>query len=153
MQHEVAHLARNLVDIPLAYVVPDQAMIAQSRDELRHAPDAVSVAALVETTLRDLHPGALEVPPVTLDSVLDRDLGFDSLGRMELLQRIERAFDVELPAETLQRAESVRDLLGAVRRAIEARPAPSGGAKLAARPPAAIPRPPDVAHVGAPGDA
>src|SRR5512143_2176644 len=152
MQHEVAHLARNLVDIPLAYVVPDQAMIAQSSDELRHVPDAVSVVALVETTLRDLHPGALEVPPVTLDSVLDRDLGFDSLGRMELLQRMERAFGVELPAETLQRAESVRDLLGAVRRG-EARPAPGGGAKLAARPPAAIPRPSDVAHVGAPGDA
>jgi 1-acyl-sn-glycerol-3-phosphate acyltransferase len=71
----------------------------------------------VEATLRELHAGDPDLPPVTLDSVLDRDLGFDSLGRMELLLRTERAFGVDLPADTLQRAETVADLLSALQRA------------------------------------
>jgi len=78
---------------------------------------AASVIATVEATLRELHAGDPELPPVLLSSVLDRDLGFDSLGRMELLLRTERACGVDLPADTLQRAETVADLLGAVQRA------------------------------------
>jgi len=148
-----ANPAHDLAGIPGRYGTTDPMTMAQSSDKLGQAPDAISVVALVETTLRDLHPGALAVPPVTLDSVLDRDLGLDSLGRMELLQRTERTFGVELPADTLQRAESVRDLLGAVRRGTAARPASAGGAKLAEHPPAAIPLRSDVARVGAPQDA
>ena len=70
---------------------------------------------IVEATLRDLHAGAPGLPPVTLDSVLDRDLGLDSLARMELLLRTEREFGVDLPDDTLQRAETVGDLLSAAR--------------------------------------
>ena len=51
--------------------------------------------------------------------MLDRDLGFDSLARMELLLRIERAFGVALPDDTLQRADTVADLLAALQRAAE----------------------------------
>ena len=78
---------------------------------------AATVIDAVEATLRDLHAGDTHLPPVLLSSVLDRDLGFDSLGRMELLLRVERVFGVDLPADTLQRAETVGDLLGAVQRA------------------------------------
>jgi acyl carrier protein len=68
--------------------------------------------ALVAATLRDLQGDAFGGPPtVTPDSVLDRDLGLDSLARMELLLRIERTFGVDLPEDTLQRSETVGDLL------------------------------------------
>ena len=49
-----------------------------------------------------------------LDSKLDKDLGLDSLARVELLARIEKAFDVRLGDEVLGVAETPRDLLAAV---------------------------------------
>ncbi len=68
---------------------------------------------VVAGTLRDLQPGAPS-PQVTLAASLDRDLAFDSLGRMELLLRIERELGVDLPEDTLARAETVGALLDAV---------------------------------------
>ncbi|MGH6690784.1 MAG: acyl carrier protein, partial [Gammaproteobacteria bacterium] len=75
---------------------------------------------IVERTLRDLQADAPVAPRVTLNSSLDRDLALDSLARMELLLRIERAFGVALPEDTLARAETVRDLLSAVQRVLRA---------------------------------
>lgn len=63
---------------------------------------------------RELHPGQKPRHPVGLDSTLDRDLGFDSLGRMELLHRLEAHFDIGFPERTLAEAETVRDLLRAI---------------------------------------
>ncbi len=69
-------------------------------------------------TVRDLaaelNPRHMALGPITLDSILDRDLGFDSLGRVELLVRLERQFQVSLPEQALMEAESPRDLLRAV---------------------------------------
>ncbi len=62
----------------------------------------------------ELRPGARARAPVTLDSALDRDLGFDSLGRVELLVRIETAFDATLSEQTFVTAETPRDLLRAL---------------------------------------
>lgn len=75
------------------------------------------VAALVAES-----GGAARAP--TLDSALDRDLGIDSLGRVELVMRIERAFGTRLPEETLASAETPRDLLRAVLRGAGAPAAP-----------------------------
>ncbi|MGH8831505.1 MAG: phosphopantetheine-binding protein, partial [Polaromonas sp.] len=75
---------------------------------------------IVERTLRDLQADAPVALRVTLNSSLDRDLALDSLARMELLLRIERAFGVALPEDTLARAETVRDLLSAVQRVLRA---------------------------------
>ncbi|WP_198649922.1 AMP-binding protein [Zobellella maritima] len=72
---------------------------------------------LVDHTLHDLQPEAPAMPPARLDSSFDRDLALDSLARMELLLRVEGAFGVSLPAETLQRAETVQDLLIAIEQA------------------------------------
>ena len=83
-------------------------------------PAASALLALVEGTLRDLHAGGPDLPPVTLASVLDEDLGFDSLARMELLLRTERAFGIALPEDTLQRAETVADLLRSVQQGVAA---------------------------------
>lgn len=65
--------------------------------------------ALVKAFVRETRPGrALRV---TLDSVLERDPGFDSLGRAELLLRTERAFGVAMPERALTEGETPRDLL------------------------------------------
>src|SRR3569623_2119173 len=51
---------------------------------------------------------------VHADSRLDRDLGFDSLARGELVLRLERAFAVSLPESLLAEAETPRQLLAAI---------------------------------------
>jgi 1-acyl-sn-glycerol-3-phosphate acyltransferase len=77
------------------------------------SPDqaAQRLLEIVQGLARELHPAAR---PATLDNALDRDLGLDSLGRVELLLRIERAFGVNLPEALLADAETPRDLLRAL---------------------------------------
>jgi acyl carrier protein len=65
----------------------------------------------------ELHPHRSNPASVTLDSRLDRDLGFDSLERMELLHRLEQTFGVHLPEQDIVNAEVPRDLWHALRRA------------------------------------
>ena len=77
--------------------------------------DATALLALIDTLVRELQPGARR--PASLDSALDRELGLDSLSRVELLARIERHHGVHLPAEVLGTAETPRDLLAAIARA------------------------------------
>lgn len=81
-------------------------------------PSSADAAGQFLAIIRDL---ALELRPerkrslrVRLDSELDRDLGFDSLARAELLFRIERAFKITLPEDLIGEAASPRDLLGAI---------------------------------------
>jgi acyl carrier protein len=73
------------------------------------------VAGLVAESASGRRAGATARTP-RLDSALDRDLGIDSLGRVELVMRIERAFGVRLADEALAAAETPRDLLRAVLR-------------------------------------
>lgn len=100
----------------------EQAMEADKQPHPR-APIAVArvtqadLIELVDASLRELHPGAAALPPVTPHSALDRDLGFDSLARTELLLRAERAFAVTLPEDALAKAETVADLLAFLERA------------------------------------
>jgi acyl carrier protein len=65
--------------------------------------------ALIRELVAELHPRQ----PVTvkLDSSLDRDLGLDSLGQVELFARLEQVFDVALPERQLAALDTVRDLL------------------------------------------
>lgn len=73
---------------------------------------ATALLNIVQQLAIELRPGRKVA--VTLDSTLDRDLGLDSLARVELLLRIERAFGVSLAEQTLATAETPRDLLRAV---------------------------------------
>ena len=68
---------------------------------------------LVRRVTEELHPGR-KLRRVGLDSSLDKDLGLDSLGRAELITRLEKAFGVALPESLLASAETPRDLLRAV---------------------------------------
>ena len=68
----------------------------------------------------EVHPALQATLRVRKDSALDADLGLDSLGRVELLTRVERAFDVELSADTLVRATTAGALVQAV---LDAHPA------------------------------
>jgi 1-acyl-sn-glycerol-3-phosphate acyltransferase len=72
------------------------------------------VLEVVRALAQELHPRRARALPVTLDSVLDRELGFDSLSRVELLARLERTFGVGLPDQLVATAETARDLLRAV---------------------------------------
>ena len=47
-----------------------------------------TIINLVQRLSTELHPRQPAAPSVTLDSLLDRELGFDSLGRVELIARI-----------------------------------------------------------------
>ena len=71
---------------------------------------------IVRTLFAELHRHSGPVRPIRLDSSLDQELGFDSLARVELILRVQRAFGIDLPSDTLARAETPRDLLEALQK-------------------------------------
>ena len=50
-------------------------------------------------------------PQATLDSSLEKELGLDSLARVELVLRLEKEFGASLPEQALATSETPRDLL------------------------------------------
>ena len=85
-------------------MTPEQSHRSPSADE-----SAVRLLDLIGQFLNEARPGRRIT--VTLDSSLERDLGIDSLGRVELLLRAERAFGVSMPERALTSVETPRDLL------------------------------------------
>jgi 1-acyl-sn-glycerol-3-phosphate acyltransferase len=81
------------------------------------AASAEALLDVIEGLLRELHPQRTRARAATLDSPLEGELGLDSLGRVELLHRLERAFGMRLPDRLLVTAETPRDLLRALRHA------------------------------------
>jgi 1-acyl-sn-glycerol-3-phosphate acyltransferase len=79
---------------------------------------------LVMELAQDLRPRESQPARITLDSRLERDLGFDSLSRIELLTRIERRFGATLSEQVFTSVETPRDLLRLLSRG-EAHRAPS----------------------------
>ena len=71
--------------------------------------DADRVLRVVEGVAREARPHLGH--HVTLDSALEKELGLDSLARVELVLRLEREFAVSLPEQALATAETPRDLL------------------------------------------
>ncbi|MEO8280966.1 MAG: AMP-binding protein [Ideonella sp.] len=74
-------------------------------------PNAETALALTRAFLTELHPGARRPPRVTLDSALERDLGLDSLSRVELAVRLERGMGMGLTEQALGTATTIRELL------------------------------------------
>jgi 1-acyl-sn-glycerol-3-phosphate acyltransferase len=73
--------------------------------------------AVVGDFARELHPRQSRVDEISLSSRLEKDLGIDSLGRTELVLRLERAFGARLPVNLLAEADTVGDLLRALEQA------------------------------------
>ncbi len=70
--------------------------------------------SVIRELVRELHPQRAKIIDVAPSSRLERDLGIDSLGRTELILRMERTFRVRLPGTTVGEAETVGDLLRAL---------------------------------------
>ena len=51
---------------------------------------------------------------ITINASIEKDLGIDSLGRVELLHRIEDSFSIHLSEKTLGEAETIQDLVQAI---------------------------------------
>jgi 1-acyl-sn-glycerol-3-phosphate acyltransferase len=103
---------------------------------------ARALAAVVTELVRELHPQRSRFLEIEPTSRIERDLGIDSLARTELILRLERAFRVRLPAQTIGEAETVADLLRALEQAAPAR----GRAALATPSPAALPSVPPASE-------
>lgn len=79
---------------------------------------------LVQELVWELHPHMRRTVAIKLDSDLDRDLGLDSLGRAELVLRIDRTFKVRLPDRVIGEVDTPNDLLRALREAFPEHGAP-----------------------------
>ena len=83
----------------------------------RATPGASPEATLLEVVaglMRESRPAAGELPVPRLDSLLDRDLGIDSLARVELLLRIGAPSTCAFPSTSSAPRETPRDLLRAM---------------------------------------
>ena len=69
---------------------------------------------LIAELVREVHPQHPSTSLIALDSTFERDLGLDSLARVELISRVERQFGLALPERTFAEAETTRDLLRAL---------------------------------------
>jgi len=74
---------------------------------------ADALLEVVRQVATELHPSRA-LPAASLDARLDRDYGYDSLGRVELFLRIERQLGVSLSESVMASAETARDLLRAI---------------------------------------
>ncbi len=86
--------------------------------------------AVVADFVRELHPQRFRFIEIAPSSRIERDLGIDSLGRTELILRIERAFRIGLPGQAIGEAETVHDLMLALEQAGPARGRIVTGAQL-----------------------
>ncbi|WP_260294214.1 AMP-binding protein [Sedimenticola hydrogenitrophicus] len=75
---------------------------------------SASLLAVVEELVEELQLSRGRTLALSLDSSLDKDLGLDSLGRVELIVRIEQRFDIALPQSVFAEVETPRDLLRAI---------------------------------------
>lgn len=75
---------------------------------------ARQLLVVVHDLALELHPHLRRTLAVNLESDIDKDIGLDSLGRAELLLRLDREFKVRLPESLIGEAQTPRDLLDAV---------------------------------------
>ncbi|HEY7665309.1 MAG TPA: AMP-binding protein [Xanthobacteraceae bacterium] len=115
-----------------------QAGVQRSEEGTRES----KLLAVVGELARELHPQHSRVGQITLASRLEKNLGIDSLGRTELVLRLERAFGARLPINLVGEADTVGDLLRALDQA--GSPGPTAGI---------VPAPAPLPAVAAAGEA
>jgi 1-acyl-sn-glycerol-3-phosphate acyltransferase len=99
----------------------EPAAVASAREDAFSA----RIVDIVRELAVELHPRKGHPLTLDLDSDLDRDVGLDSLGRAELLLRLDRQFKVRLPESLIGDARCPRDLLEAVLAASPTVPPPA----------------------------
>ena len=70
--------------------------------------DLIALVRKLVSELRGERGGQIDIGPA---SRLERDLGIDSLGRTELILRIEQRFSIRLDVSAMGEADTVSDLL------------------------------------------
>lgn len=65
----------------------------------------------VRTLVAEIHPHSSTAEFLSLDSTFEQELGLDSLSRVELISRVETAFNLALPDRTFSEAQTPRDVL------------------------------------------
>jgi 1-acyl-sn-glycerol-3-phosphate acyltransferase len=84
-------------------------MRSQSNQE-QHSDLIERLLGITQQLVTEVHPGFSQEIRIKLDSSLEKDLGLDSLARVQLISRIENEFNLALPERTFAEAESPRDL-------------------------------------------
>ncbi|RWC36298.1 MAG: acyl-phosphate glycerol 3-phosphate acyltransferase [Mesorhizobium sp.] len=97
-------------------------MVATTTDDRRSREG--DLIAVVREFVNELQPQRANAIDISPSSRIERDLGIDSLGRTELILRIERAFRVRLPTQIVGEADTIGDLVNALEHA-GARPGPA----------------------------
>ncbi len=69
---------------------------------------------VINVLVTEIHPHRTSTKAINLDSSFEKNLGLDSLARIELMSRVEKQFKLALPERTFAEAESARDLLRAI---------------------------------------
>jgi len=90
------------------------ALAAQSDSALPPSEAARTLVDLLNAFLAETRSAGGPVITATLDSLLERDLGLDSLGRYEVWLRVEQVFGASVPDDTLAQVETPRDMLRAL---------------------------------------
>lgn len=91
--------------------MPETSIPKHTQDAQTQDAQAQALMGLVRQLVEESRPHAAQAQTLTLDSGFERELGIDSLGRVELLERIERTFGYRLPEHVIISAETPRDLL------------------------------------------
>jgi len=80
-----------------------------------HTNDTLTeLLQVINVLVSEAHPHRPLTKAINLDSNFEKDLGLDSLTRVELISRVEKKFKLALPEKTFAEAESARDLLRAI---------------------------------------
>ncbi len=96
--------------------ITDETTAATAEQTAAEQALATRLLTVVRALVLELTPERAHLD-IHLDSNLDRELGFDSLSRVELLLRLERDLNVQLPEQAYASAETPRDLVRAARTA------------------------------------
>jgi 1-acyl-sn-glycerol-3-phosphate acyltransferase len=84
----------------------------KSSDQKTREQIGLSLVAIASELAREINPERPRIGGLT--GSLERDWGFDSLTRAELLLRVERAFSVRVPDALLNEAETLEDVVPAL---------------------------------------
>jgi len=75
---------------------------------------AENLLLLIQALVAEVHPQRQSTEVIGLDSRFEKDLGLDSLTRVELITRVEKHFELALPERSFAEVETARDLLRAI---------------------------------------